>query len=90
MAEKGYDGVYSDLTEKIISAAIDVHRELGCAYQCRTYLYMMNLPVGLVLNFGFPTLKEGLEHVDNFKATNSPSLLDSHPPSSESNPTPTP
>ena len=33
------------------------------ASQCRTYLRMMNLPVGLVLNFGFQTLKEGLEHV---------------------------
>jgi iron complex transport system substrate-binding protein len=154
MAEQEYDGIYSDLTEKIISAAIDVHRELGCglkeeayeavlawelgqrgfkverqvpcsvvykghvfcqndehpkridllvedkivveikalpikhpvfAYQCRTYLYMMNLPVGLVLNFGFPTLKEGLEHVDNFKASNPPNLPRFHTPNSESN-----
>ena len=154
MPEKGYKGIYAELTDRIISAAIDVHRELGCglkeeayeailaweleqrgvkvrrqvpcpvvykghvfcqndehpkridllveekivveikampinhpvfAYQCRTYLRMMDLPVGLVLNFGFPTLKEGLEHVDNFKATNPPSLQNSFSPGSESN-----
>ena len=31
--------------------------------QCRTYLKMMNLHVGLVLNFGRPTLKEGIDRV---------------------------
>ena len=54
------------------------------AAQCRTYLRMLNLPVGLVLNFGFPTLKEGLEHVFNPKAQ-SPDLQTSETPSSESN-----
>ena len=148
-----YDGVHADITDKIIRAAIEVHRELGCglkeeayeatlawelgqaglkvkrqmpcpvvykgkvfcgddehpkridllveekvvvelkavcakhsvfAAQCRTYLRMLNLTVGLVLNFGFPTLKEGLEHVFNPKAQ-SPNLQTSETPSSESN-----
>ncbi len=148
-----YDGLYADVTDRIIGAAIEVHKELGCglneeayesalawelehcginvrrqvpcpvvykgmllctddehpkridllvdekivvelkavcarhpifAAQCRTYLRMMNLPVGLVLNFGFPTLKEGLEHVFNPKAV-PPNLQNSCSPSSESN-----
>ena len=154
MPDSKYEGIYSELTDRIISAAIDVHKELGCglkeeayeailaweleqrgikvrrqvpcpvvykghvfcqddehpkridllveekvvveikaipvnhpvfAYQCRTYLHMMDLPVGLVLNFGFPTLKEGLEHVDNVRASNPPNLLNSSSPGSESN-----
>ena len=148
-----YNGVYSDITNKIICAAIEVHRELGCglkeeayeatlaweleqrglkvqrqvscpviykgmvfcrddehpkridllvedkivvelkavnvrhpifAAQCRTYLRMMNLPVGLVLNFGFQTLKEGIEHVFNPKVQ-TPNLQSSQTPRSESN-----
>lgn len=31
--------------------------------QCRTYLKMLGLHVGLVLNFGRPTLKEGIDRV---------------------------
>lgn len=31
--------------------------------QCRTYLKMLNLRVGLVLNFGRSTLKEGIDRV---------------------------
>ena len=105
MPDSKYEGIYSELTDRIISAAIDVHKELGCglkeeayeailafsvnhpvfAYQCRTYLRMMDLPVGLVLNFGFPTLKEGLEHVDNLRASNPPNLRNSFSPGSESN-----
>ena len=54
------------------------------AAQCRTYLRMLNLPVGLVLNFGFPSLKEGIEHVSNPKCSTS-SLRNSETPSSESN-----
>ena len=148
-----YNGIHSDITDKIIRAAIEVHRELGCglkeeayeatlaweleqsglkvqrqvpcpviykgmvfcrddehpkridllvddkivvelkavnvkhpvfAAQCRTYLRMMNLPVGLVLNFGFQTLKEGIEHVFNPKVQ-TPKLQNSQSPSSESN-----
>ncbi len=33
--------------------------------QCLTYLRMLGLRVGLVLNFGLPTLKEGIQHVIN-------------------------
>ena len=33
--------------------------------QCLTYLKMLNLRVGLVLNFGLPTLKAGIQHVIN-------------------------
>ncbi|MBR1870245.1 MAG: GxxExxY protein [Kiritimatiellae bacterium] len=54
------------------------------AAQCRTYLRMLNLPAGLVLNFGFPSLKEGIEHVANPKATCF-NLQNSNTPGSESN-----
>ena len=54
------------------------------AAQCRTYLRMLNLPVGLVLNFGFPSLKEGIEHVSNPKCSTT-SLQNFETPSSESN-----
>ena len=37
--------------------------------KCCTYLRMLNLPVGLVRNFGFPSLKEGIEHVSNPKCS---------------------
>ena len=43
------------------------------AAQCLTYLKMKNLQVGLVLNFGFSTLKEGIRHVLNDKTPPSPS-----------------
>ena len=33
--------------------------------QCLTYLKMLKLKVGLVLNFGLPTLREGIQHVIN-------------------------
>lgn len=33
--------------------------------QCLTYLKMLKLRVGLVLNFGLPTLKAGIQHVIN-------------------------
>ena len=54
------------------------------AAQCRTYLRMLNLPVGLVLNFGFSSLKDGIEHVSNHKAAMF-NLKNSKTPSSESN-----
>lgn len=54
------------------------------AAQCRTYLRMLDLPVGLVLNFGFPSLKEGIEHVSNPRSTYF-KLQNSKTPSSESN-----
>ena len=153
MNEAAYSGVFADLTGRIISAALEVHSELGCglkeeayeaalawelsqrghrvrrqvpcpviykgnvfcqddehpkridllvddkivvelkavctrhpvfAAQCRTYLRMLNLPVGLVLNFGFPSLKEGIEHVSNSKVSMC-FLPNSQTPGSESN-----
>ena len=54
------------------------------AAQCRTYLRMLDLPVGLVLNFGFPSLRDGIEHVSNPRATYF-NLQHSETPSSGSN-----
>lgn len=33
--------------------------------QLLTYLRLMNLPVGLLINFGAPTLKDGIQRVVN-------------------------
>ena len=54
------------------------------AAQCRTYLRMLDLPTGLVLNFGFPSMREGIEHVSNPRATEY-KLQDSETPRGESN-----
>jgi len=35
------------------------------AKQLLTYLRLLNLPVGLLLNFGAPTLKEGIQRIVN-------------------------
>jgi len=41
--------------------------------QVLTYLRVMNLPVGLLINFGAPTLKEGVHRVVNgFRSAKSP------------------
>ena len=141
MSEEKYTGKETALTELIIGAAIEVHRELGCGLkeevyeaalcwelqqmgvkvmrqvpcpivykgmvlserdehpkridllvadkvvvelkaisrnepvfhaQCLTYLRMMGLEVGLVLNFGFPTMKEGIRHVANSRKREPP------------------
>ena len=37
------------------------------AAQCLTYLRLMNLPLGLVINFGMPTVVQGVERVVNSK-----------------------
>lgn len=43
--------------------------------QLLTYLRLMNLPVGLLINFGSATLKEGLQRVvNNLDSSASPSL----------------
>ena len=45
------------------------------AKQVLTYLRLMNLPVGLLLNFGAPTMKEGLRRiVNNLSPDESPHL----------------
>jgi len=43
--------------------------------QLLTYLRLLKLPVGLLINFGAPTLKEGLHRVvNNLAASDSPAL----------------
>ena len=49
--------------------------------QVLTYLRLMKLPVGLLINFGAATLKEGLRRIVNhLPATDSPTLRVNHPP----------
>ena len=62
------------LTQKIIGAAIEVHRRLGPGLlenvhvaQLLTYLRLLNLRRGLLLNFNVPVLKEGIKRVSNQK-----------------------
>ena len=45
---------------KSVEKVVPVHGK-----QLLTYLRLMNLPVGLLINFGAPTLKEGLHRVVN-------------------------
>src|SRR5580698_5378515 len=45
---------------KSVEKAAAVHRK-----QVLTYLRLLKLPVGLLINFGAPTLKEGLQRVVN-------------------------
>jgi iron complex transport system substrate-binding protein len=42
--------------------------------QLLTYLRLLNLPVGLLINFGAPTLKEGLHRIVNQYRPTSPLL----------------
>ena len=45
------------------------------ANKCSPTLRLMNLPVGLLINFGAATLKEGLQRiVNNLPSSASPSL----------------
>ena len=37
MRMTSYDGIYADLTDQIIRAAIEVHRELGCGLKEEAY-----------------------------------------------------
>jgi len=49
--------------------------------QVLTYLRLMNLPVGLLINFGAPTLKEGLRRIVNgLPSSASPRLRVNQPP----------
>ena len=45
---------------KSIDKVVQVHSK-----QLLTYLRLLNLPVGLLINFGAPTLKEGLQRIVN-------------------------
>ena len=38
-------------------------RDASFRAQCKTYLRMLGLHVGLILNFGRPTFKEGIDRV---------------------------
>ena len=46
--------------------------------QLLTYLKLMHLPVGLLVNFGAATLKEGLQRIVNNYQPSKPSRLISH------------
>ena len=49
--------------------------------QLLTYLRLLNLSVGLLINFGAPTLREGLHRiVNNLPASSSSRLRVNHPP----------
>ncbi|MNC88874.1 hypothetical protein D3C83_47440 [compost metagenome] len=52
------------------------------AKQVLTYLRLLNLPLGLLVNFGAPTLKEGLRRVVNNHTPEVPTLR-IHSPSPE-------
>jgi iron complex transport system substrate-binding protein len=48
--------------------------------QVLTYLRLMNLPVGLLLNFGAPTMREGTKRIVNTPTSSNPFLRASEPP----------
>jgi len=66
-----------DITGEIVDAAYKLHAGLGPGLleveklapvhskQLLTYLRLLNLPVGLLVNFGGATLKEGLHRIVN-------------------------
>jgi len=55
---------------KSVEKLVRVHSK-----QLLTYLRLMHLPVGLLINFGAPTLKEGLHRiVNNLQPSTSPRL----------------
>jgi len=59
---------------KSIEHVLPIHRR-----QLLTYLRLMRLPVGLLVNFGQPTLKEGLQRIVNrLPPSASPSLRVNH------------
>ena len=55
---------------KSVEKLIPVHSK-----QLLTYLRLMNLPVGLLINFGAATLKEGLHRIVNGLPTSASPLL---------------
>lgn len=69
-----YKGVVIDnafrvdlLVEKCLVVEIKSIERLGAVHgkQVLTYLRLMNLPLGLLVNFGQATFKEGLKRVAN-------------------------
>lgn len=55
---------------KSIERVAPVHRK-----QVLTYLRLLNLPIGLLINFGAPTLREGLHRIVHQLPSSAPSLL---------------
>ena len=71
---KKYNGVVVDnafkidllVEDRLIIELKSVERSQPVhAKQLLTYLRLMNLPLGLLMNFGMPTFKEGLKRVAN-------------------------
>ena len=69
-----YDGMVFEegfridlLVEERVIVELKSVEKLAPVYskQLLTYLRLMNLPVGLLINFGAPTLKEGLHRIVN-------------------------
>ncbi len=59
---------------KSVDHALPIHRK-----QLLTYLRVMRLPVGLLINFGKPTLREGLQRIVNhLQPSASPALRVNH------------
>jgi GxxExxY protein len=65
---------------KSIEKVLPVHPK-----QLLTYLRLLNLPVGLLINFGAPTLKDGLKRIVNgLRPTASPRLRVNQRPAGKS------
>jgi GxxExxY protein len=59
---------------KSVEHTLPIHRK-----QLLTYLRLMRLPVGLLINFGKPTMREGLQRIVNqLEFSASPSLRVNH------------
>ena len=52
--------LHDDVTSRVIQAAINVHTA-----QVLTYLKLSRSPVGLLINFNVPHLRQGLRRVVN-------------------------
>lgn len=78
------DGLRIDLlvSSRVVVEIKSVERLLPVhPKQLLTYLKLLNLPVGLLINFGAPTLKEGLHRVvNNLQPSASPRLRVNQPP----------
>jgi len=72
--------------ELVIELKSAVHLDPVFTRQLLTYLRLMNLPIGLLINFGGVTLKEGLRRVINSHAI--ADATHSHSPSPSPFPTP--
>jgi len=79
-----YDGLHFDeglrldlLVESSVIVELKSVEKLAPVHgkQVLTYLRLLNLPVGLLINFGAATLKEGLQRiVNNYQSSASPRL----------------